>query len=338
MIKYVSGDIFESDADCIINTVNCEGYMGKGVAYQYKQRFPKNNIKYVDCCKAGKLRPGILLPYVEKGRVIINFPTKDKWRQPSKMQYIIDGLDTFVRMIPDLKVKKVAIPPLGCGNGGLNWNDVKAVIDDKLGACNIDIEVFQPGENVSLTDRRETMTEYDLLLLHIRENLDKPSSLRFQKTIFFTNHYSGRELYRFTRGRYGPYSKDLYRNAEKIGRYQKRRGLSDTTDTYRAIYQLICSKKVDDRYRTLSVQADKALALVNAMDDDLILEGTATALYLIQSEQIIKRSDIFRAFHEWSDDKAARFSKAAIEKSLDKLEVLGIIQRNLFDEYQLVYI
>ena len=125
MITYKQGNIFDSDADCIFNTVNCEGYMGKGIAYQFKQRFSENNIRYEKECRAGRLTPGTLLVFREKGKTIVNFPTKDKWRNPSLMQYITDGLDEFVRILPGLGIKKAAIPPLGCGNGGLAWNDVK---------------------------------------------------------------------------------------------------------------------------------------------------------------------------------------------------------------------
>jgi O-acetyl-ADP-ribose deacetylase (regulator of RNase III) len=127
MIKYTIGNIFNSEADCIFNTVNCEGYMGKGIAYQFKQRFPENNRNYERMCKEGKLRPGIVFPFTENGKTIINFPTKDKWRNPSQIQYVIDGLDAFVRLLPDLNIKKIAIPPLGCGNGVLEWSEVKSV-------------------------------------------------------------------------------------------------------------------------------------------------------------------------------------------------------------------
>ena len=112
MITYKQGNLFDSDADCIFNTVNCEGYMGKGIAYQFKQRFPENNVRYEKMCREGKLRPGTLLTFTENGKTIINFPTKDKWRNPSLMQYIIDGLDEFVRILPGLGIKKAAMKRL----------------------------------------------------------------------------------------------------------------------------------------------------------------------------------------------------------------------------------
>ena len=93
LIKYETGDMFASGAECLINTVNCEGYMGKGIAYQFKMKFPENNKSYVKACRNGSLRPGTLHVFVEDGITIINFPTKDRWREKSKLSYIETGLD-----------------------------------------------------------------------------------------------------------------------------------------------------------------------------------------------------------------------------------------------------
>ena len=330
MFVYKQGNIFESDADCIFNTVNCEGYMGKGIAYQFKLRYPDNNNEYERVCKSGRLKPGTLLPFKEKGKIIINFPTKDKWREPSKMSYITDGLDAFVRMLPALGIKKVAIPPLGCGNGGLNWSEVKKEIERRLSNRNIEIELYEPVARVT------EMSVYDLLLLHVREKLEKPTSLRFQKIVYFTNYYYRGKIFSFSRGQYGPYSANLYKTAEKIRQYQKGNGFTNSRDTYNAIYRVICSKKVDEQYRKLAAASDKALLLVNSLEDDLILEGIATVFYLISDEKISKKESLVEAFNKWSDDKAARFDESIISECLTQLESRKIIQRNLFDEYSVL--
>ncbi len=125
MIEYTKGNMFECNADCLINTVNCEGFMGKGVAYQFKMRFPENNKSYVKACKSGELAVGKVHSFTEEGITIINFPTKNKWRESSKMEYIEKGMEAFVELLPKLAVKKIAIPPLGCGNGGLVLLDIR---------------------------------------------------------------------------------------------------------------------------------------------------------------------------------------------------------------------
>ena len=132
MIEYTSGNIFESGADCLINAVNCEGVMGKGIAYQFKLKFPENNKSYIKACKSSELTIGKVHYFTENGITIVNLPTKNKWREKSKIEYIKTAMDYFVDILPKLQVKKIAIPPLGCGNGGLNWEDVKKVIECKL--------------------------------------------------------------------------------------------------------------------------------------------------------------------------------------------------------------
>lgn len=334
MIRYTKGDIFISGADCLVNTVNCEGYMGKGIAYQFKMRYPNNNANYEEVCRAGRLRPGQILPYVENGTTIINFPTKDLWRRPSKMEYIQSGLDALIKELPKLNVKTIALPPLGCGNGGLDWQEVKNLIENKLADSEHEFLVFEPGLLTSSRIKEKQMSASDLVLLYVRKELQRPTSLRFQKTLYFTNYYYGKDLFQFSRGKYGPYSKDLYHAAELIGKYQKQNGLSDTEKTFEMIYQTICSKTVDAQYKKSKEAAIKALAIVNGMQNDDILEGAATAFYLLKDEKKNQVDQILEEFVNWSEDKAARFKKDSIIKCLEHLETIGVIERNIFGQYE----
>ena len=149
MIIYTTGDLLESSASALVNTVNCEGYMGKGIAYQFKLRYPNNNKDYIEACKTGKLTVGKLHYFNEDGKLIINFPTKDRWRANSKMQYIEDGLDELINLINDKDIKSIAIPPLGSGNGGLIWADVKVLIEQKLSVISKDVQIYiyEPSKN-----------------------------------------------------------------------------------------------------------------------------------------------------------------------------------------------
>ena len=244
------------------------------------------------------------------------------------MSYITDGLDAFVRMLPALGIKKAAIPPLGCGNGGLNWAEVKNEIEQRLSNCGIEIEIYEPvAKNVN------EMSVYDLLLLHVREKLEKPTQLRFQKAVYFTNYYYKGKIFNFSRERKGLYSTNLYKAAEKIRHYQIENGFTNARDTYNNIYRVICSKKVDEQYKKLSSASGKALLLVNSIEDDRVLEGVAAVFYLISDEKIAKKESLVTALQEWSNDKAAPFDEAIISECLAQLESRQIIQRNLFDEY-----
>lgn len=148
MVSYLKGDLFEYGADCLVNAVNCEGVMGKGLALQFKTRFPENFKSYVKACKSGELKIGKIHFFTENGITVVNLPTKDKWRQASKIEYIEEGMQCLVRLLPELGVKKIAIPSLGCGNGGLLWEGVKKVIEGKISGLEekYDFLIFEPME------------------------------------------------------------------------------------------------------------------------------------------------------------------------------------------------
>ena len=155
MIEYTKGDLLTSNAFALVNTVNTVGVMGKGIALHFKEMFPYNFSVYADACRRRELVPGKMLVVKDSNlelgeRLIINFPTKVHWRQPSKYEYIEAGLKDLVRVIEDYGVNSIAIPPLGCGNGGLDWNIVKRMIEQALSPLDsISIHVYEPSAGVS---------------------------------------------------------------------------------------------------------------------------------------------------------------------------------------------
>ena len=147
MYSFVTGNILESHTQCLVNTVNCEGYMGKGIAYQFKKAFPKNNDDYIKACKTGELTVGKIHHFIENNKIIVNFPTKDKWREKSKISYIDKGMDTLIDFIKNNNIHSISIPPLGCGNGGLEWNEVQKILVEKISLIdndNMEILFFIP--------------------------------------------------------------------------------------------------------------------------------------------------------------------------------------------------
>lgn len=145
MFEFVTGDLLKSDAYALVNAVNCEGCMGKGIALQFKRKFPEMCKEYVNKCRNNELVPGRLHCYDAGNNLIINFPTKNKWREKSKMEYVTSGLDALVGVIKEYNIVSIAIPPLGCGNGGLVWDEVKKVIVQKLTDIseNVDIYIYE---------------------------------------------------------------------------------------------------------------------------------------------------------------------------------------------------
>lgn len=127
-VWYESGDLLQSDVQALVNPVNCEGVMGKGLVLQFRRRYPRMYHDYAEVCREGKLRPGVLHIYNESSKIIVNFPTKDKWRNPSRARYSMSGLGALKSLILNENITSIAIPPLGCGLGGLDWKEVRPLI------------------------------------------------------------------------------------------------------------------------------------------------------------------------------------------------------------------
>lgn len=143
-IRFRKGNLLESKAQALVNTVNCNGVMGKGIALDFKRRYPKMFANYVAMCHRGEVRLGE--PYIEASDDvrIVNFPTKAHWKSNSRLIDIKNGLRFLRDRLAEWHVESIAIPPLGCGHGGLSWNDVKPLILSELRDLPIEIEVYVP--------------------------------------------------------------------------------------------------------------------------------------------------------------------------------------------------
>ena len=150
MIRFTTGNILESGADALVNTVNTVGVMGKGIALQFKNAFPTNYKKYREACKNGELETGKLLVFKDSNlltgeKTIINFPTKRDWKNPSKNEYIASGLIALLSYLKKSPLESIAIPALGCGNGGLDWQVIKPMLTGILSELTMDIIVYEPA-------------------------------------------------------------------------------------------------------------------------------------------------------------------------------------------------
>lgn len=225
------GNIFDSKADVLVNTVNCVGVMGKGIALDFKKRFPAMFSDYSERCAAHELKPGKPYYYHDlAGASVINFPTKDHWRSPSKLSYIIDGLDWFVENYESYGIKSVAFPPLGCGNGGLTWDIIGPIMYQKLIKLPIYIEIYAPfgtspdklkpeflckGTNGTadiIGERSARLNPKWYLLLYIVKELSNNryalsvGRTIFQKICYVLTRTGVNTGFAFTKGSYGPYS------------------------------------------------------------------------------------------------------------------------------------
>ena len=159
------GNLFESKCSTFVNAVNCVGVMGKGIALEFKKRYPAMYHDYVEKCDIGEVKPGKPFIYQNSdGTKILNFPTKKHWRSSSRLSYIIDGLDWFVENYESYGINSIAFPSLGCGNGGLTWSVVGPIMYSKLCKLPINVEVYAPFG----TSPKEMSTEY--LMTNLNEN------------------------------------------------------------------------------------------------------------------------------------------------------------------------
>lgn len=246
MIHDATGNLLEADSEALVNTVNCVGFMGKGIALQFKQAWPDNFEAYAKACKAGEVQPGRMFIW-ETGRMInpkfiINFPTKRHWRGMSRIEDIKSGLQALVNDIRRLGIRSVAVPPVGCGNGGLNWKDVRPLIEAAFAELqDVKVSLYSPqgapaAKAMPVNTSKPNMTPSRALfikLMHQYGTLSyRRTLLEIQKLGYFLQE-SGEPLrLRFEAGIYGPYAANLNKVLELLeGHYIRGYGDSQKPDT-----------------------------------------------------------------------------------------------------------
>jgi len=225
VIELQQGDILKAEADALVNTVNCVGAMGRGIALQFKKAFPDMCRAYESVCKRKGLTPGQVLSYdlnrFEQPHYVINFPTKDHWRGKSRMEYIETGLEALIEEVRRLDIQSVAVPPLGCGLGGLDWKEVRPRIEQAFEALpNVRVLLFEPQGAPPATAmpknrKAPQMTAGRALLLALMRRYlaavmdSSVTLLEIHKLMYFMQE-SGQDLrLRYTKGQYGPYAENL---------------------------------------------------------------------------------------------------------------------------------
>lgn len=227
----VQGDLLtQLDVDAIVNTVNCVGVMGKGIALQFKKKWPDNFKHYAEACKHGTVRPGRMFVYdagaFAKPKFIINFPTKDHWRGKSQIEFIREGLNDLIREIELHQIDSIAIPPLGCGNGGLDWQAVKPLIETAFSALpEVEVRLFEPAGTPKAVDMqvnstRPRMTAGRAAILKVLETYRELnyglSKIEVQKLAYFLQE-AGEDLrLHFVKHHYGPYADTLRHALDKM--------------------------------------------------------------------------------------------------------------------------
>lgn len=336
MITYRKGDLLSADAIALVNTVNTVGVMGKGIALQFKEAFPNNTKSYIAACKNKELFPGKLLDIWDENlqtgkKLIINFPTKVHWRQPSKYEYIEKGLISLRILIEQKSIQSIAIPPLGCGNGGLDWEVVKKMIVEYLGDLKTDILVFEPNESIKellqkqdlKKDEKLTPARASLLYaLFAFESIGEFSSLFAANKLAYFLQRKGQKLnLNFKAHHYGPYAigveKVLYR---LNGTYLKgmEQGVIKPFEPLYLNYEKWdeINSYVHNSLNSEDLMRVKSLIkFISNFSSELSLEVLATVDFILVENPNYTIDEVMGAIRNWNLRKSALFQQSLVSES-----------------------
>ncbi len=328
MIRFVHGNLFESKAEALVNTVNCVGVMGKGIAYQFKRAYPSMFADYMAKCRRHEIRIGQVATFRDGGKLIINFPTKDHWRAPSRLEDIKVGLTSLRAVIITEQVASIAVPPLGCGNGGLHWPLVKKAIVEALQVLNdVDIAIYEPGEHFeSELAQAPRVSLSHFVLAAIRVALTKPTKLNIQKAAYFFNTYAGVDYFEFTRHKFGPYCVAIEPMFQTIRDYLHYGKMTPEQMIEDGILRKLSGTDAD-RLRNWQPAIASAARLCNDIGADL--EAVATVHAIVHRSGSVSCEQLVSDFMQWSPEKAERFTVPDIWQAVDILEQRRMVQRTL---------
>jgi O-acetyl-ADP-ribose deacetylase (regulator of RNase III) len=334
MIEYKTGDILAETADALVNTVNCVGFMGRGIALQFKKAWPDNFKAYAAACRRREVQPGRMFVFetrrLTNPRFIVNFPTKRHWRGRSRMEDIEAGLRALAGEIEMHGIRSVAVPPLGAGLGGLSWPDVRAAIERALGDLpDVDVIVYEPrGEPAPGTSVRAkrvpTMTPGRAALIGLMERylagmLDPfISLLEVHKLMYFMQEAGEPLRLRIAKASYGPYAENLRHVLSEIDGYWIS-GYGEGGEAPDRVLELVPGA-IEEARATLGERPDtnarmaRVGRLVQGFESPFGLELLATVHWVSTREGARSEEEALARTYAWGERKA-RFSQRQIALS-----------------------
>ena len=324
MITYKTGDVLAESAEALVNTVNCVGVMGRGVALQFKRAFPDNFKAYAARCKSDQMQPGHVFVFdtgsIVPPRYIINFPTKRHWRGKSRIEDIESGLESLAQEVRLRGIRSIAIPPLGSGLGGLHWPSVRRRMEVVLSALDdVEIVIFEPGggpadDRANRSRDVPTMTAGRAALVGLLDRyllglLDPFVTLLEAHKLMYFMQVAGEPLrLQFTRGHYGPYAENLRHVLHAIeGHFVS--GYTDGGDAPDRRLQLVPGA-LDEARALLNDKADtqahfaSVSNLVDGFESPFGLELLATVHWIaIRTTHARDLAEIVRHTHRWNESK-----------------------------------
>ena len=322
MMEFKTGDILESKAEALVNTVNCVGIMGRGIALQFKEKFPANFKAYEAACERGELQPGRMFVFptgwVTGPKFIINFPTKRHWRGKSRIEDIDTGLLALRNEIQERGIRSIAIPPLGAGLGGLDWKQVRPRIEQALKTLDeVQVLIYEPNQPATRpaasTAQPPRMTTGRAALVGlIRRYLDgllDPSVtlLEVHKLLYFMQEAGEPLRLKFVQALYGPYAENLRHVLKAVEGYYLT-GYADGGDSPTKELQLVPGA-VEDAERVIAEDSNtsermrRVADLVDGFETPFGLELLATVHWVANHSQSRSAEEIISGTYAWNERK-----------------------------------
>ena len=338
MIEYKTGDILSEEAEALVNSVNCVGVMGRGIALQFKKAFPENYKAYRVRCKHNEMRPGRVFVF-ETGetvppRYIINFPTKRHWRGKSRIEDIEAGLTSLTEAIRSHRIRSIAIPPLGSGLGGLHWPLVRARLEVALKEFeDVKVVIFEPGgepadDRTNSSSNVPKMTAARAVLVGLMDRyllalLDPfVTLLEVHKLMYFMQEAGERLQLNYQKAPYGPYAENLRHLLHKIeGHFIT--GYADGGDAPDKQLELVPGAVEDAnaflaRHQVTHRRFNKVVDLIEGFESSFGLELLSTVHWVASKEHAQTVDDVAQRTYAWNDRKK-QFSRRQIDLAVDVL-------------------
>ncbi len=347
MIEYKIGDILKENVEAVINTVNCVGIMGRGLALQFKKKFPDNFKAYELAVKNNEIHLGKMFVFdthKSHPRYIINFPTKNHWRGNSKLSDIEKGLESLLQEIKTRNISSIAIPPLGCGLGGLEWSNVKPLIEKTFKDCiDLKVIVFEPQKSYQVSSNETLQTSptmtpgraslISLIDRYLKGLLDPiVTLLEVHKLMYFMQEAGAELRLEYKKALYGPYAENL-RHVFKVIDGHMILGYGDGGDEPNKELSLVsefvekANSFLQEDKETLK-RFDKVARLVDGFESPFGLELLATVHWVVTRENAVIDKDIISKVYNWSKRKQ-QFSEGQIMLAYERLKTQGWIANQL---------
>jgi len=346
MLQYKKGDILAEDTEALINTVNCVGVMGRGIALQFKNAFPENFEEYARACKRDEVQPGRMfvteINQLTTPRYIINFPTKRHWRGKSRMEDIDAGLIDLQRVIREKGIRSIAIPPLGSGLGGLDWKRVRPRIEEALrDFIDVRVVIFEPSgapaqHKIAKRQTAPNMTPgraalVGLMYRYLGGLLDPFVTLLEVHKLMYFMKASGEDSLdrlRVVKGHYGPFAENLTHVLREIEGYFVS-GYRDGGDAPDRHLELVpgAVRDAEEFLRThpeTQARFDRVADLVSGFETPFGLELLSTVHWVIMAERAQTMDEVVERIYAWNDRKR-RFTRRQIALTADKWRSKGWI-------------